>query len=301
MAFKDLFRSKPRYVTVDLSTKKKEIPEALWTKCPICGQMLYAKELANNLYICMKCSYHFRIDAKSRISQLVDEGTFIEFDAELQSKNPLNFKGYEEKLSKAQKVSGLKDAMISGEGMIYGRPAVIGVIDFNFMGGSMGSVVGEKVVRSIERSIEKELPLIIVSGGGGGARMQEGILSLMQMAKTSAAVARLSEARLLYISILTDPTMGGIFASFASLGDINIAEPGAVIGFAGPRVIEQTREKLPTGFQTAEFLLEHGMIDMVVHRKNLKKTLKKILEFHPKNHCVEDIDSHGLPSPNALK
>jgi acetyl-CoA carboxylase carboxyl transferase subunit beta len=280
VAFKDLFRTKPKYVTVDPATPRKEIPENLWLKCPVCSQILYTKEVVNNLKVCMKCGYHFRVGARERIAQLIDEGTFVEFAGDLRSKNPLNFRGYDEKLKRAQESTGLQDAIVVGEGDIFTCPVVIGVIDFNFMGGSMGSVVGEKVVRAAERSMERSIPLIIVSGGGGGARMQEGIISLMQMAKTSSALARHDDAGLLYISVLTDPTMGGIFASFASLGDVNIAEPGALIGFAGPRVIEQTKEKLPSEFQRAEFLLKHGMIDMVVNRKNLKKTLKRLVEFH---------------------
>jgi acetyl-CoA carboxylase carboxyl transferase subunit beta len=259
--------------------KKVKIPEGLWVKCDNCKEIIYRKEVEKNFKVCPKCDYHFRITASERLPYLVDENSFLEFEDGLSPKDALSFKDYKDKLKSSRKKTGLKDAVISGEAKIGGRPVQIVVMDFNFMGGSMGSVVGEKITRAVERAIEKKTPFIAVSASGG-ARMQEGILSLMQMAKTSAATARLADAGLPYISILTDPTFGGVTASFAMLGDIIIAEPKTLIGFAGPRVIEQTiKQQLPPGFQRAEFLLEHGMIDMIVSRKDLHGTLAKILEF----------------------
>ncbi len=284
---KDLFRGKKKYVTVksrqssDVAEKReKEIPDGLWTKCEDCRQMIYNKELAKNLHICTKCGYHFRVGARDRLNQIVDDESFSEYDSELQSVNPLSFTGYEEKIDKAQKKVNMNDAVITGDGIINGNKVVIALTDFSFMAGSMGSVVGEKVTRAAEQACEKKIPFVSISSGGGGARMYEGTISLMQMAKTSGAIARLNQAGILYISVLCDPTMGGIFASFASLGDVNIAEPGALIGFAGPRVVAQTKEKLPPEFQRAEFLLDHGMIDMIVHRKDLKNTLGLLLKMH---------------------
>jgi acetyl-CoA carboxylase carboxyl transferase subunit beta len=262
--------------------KRVKIPEGVWLKCENCKEIVYKKEVEKSLKVCPKCNYHFRISAEERISLLIDDGSFEEMDKDLYSKDPLNFKDlvrYKERLKEYEKKTGKKDAITTGIGSINGYPVVLAVLDFAFMGGSMGSVVGEKILRAIERAIEKGIPLIVISSSGG-ARMQEGILSLMQMAKTSAAIARLEEKRIPYISILTDPTFGGVTASFAMLGDIIIAEPRSLIGFAGPRVIEQTiKQSLPEGFQRAEFLLEHGMIDMIVERKNLKDTLAKILSF----------------------
>ncbi len=276
---KDLFR-KPKYVTVHADTVKKDIPEGLWQKCPTCNEILYSKELEKFLKTCSKCGYHFRMGAHERIKITVDEGSFAELDADLVSANPLGFADYPAKVAKTQEATQLKEAIVTGEATIEGKPAVIGVMDANFIMGSMGSVVGEKVARAVEKAVEKRLPLIIFSASGG-ARMQEGIISLMQMAKTCGVLAKLDEARLLYITVFTDPTTGGVTASFASMGDIILAEPGATIGFTGPRVIEQTiRQKLPEGFQTAEFLLDHGFIDMVVHRTQMRSTLSALLDLH---------------------
>lgn len=293
MQWKDLFKVKPKYVTVnpDVMKKqekkeiidKKDIAEGLWFKCEECGEIIYNRELERNLKVCLKCGYHFRLSALERLALLLDQESFMEYDADLQSVDPLGFedlKKYPHRLVQAQQSTGLLEAVVTGEGKIYGHDVVIGAMDFNFMAGSMGSVVGEKITRAIEQAIDKKMPVIICSCSGG-ARMQEGMLSLMQMAKTSAALGKLHQAGLLYISIMTDPTTGGVTASFASLGDIIIAESGALIGFTGRRVIEQTiKQKLPHDFQTAEFLLEHGMVDMVVERKDLKSTLGRILEFH---------------------
>ena len=273
--------NKPKYVTVmPRQAEKREIPEGLWIKCPDCSELLYNKELERNLHVCNKCGHHFRMGAMERLNMLTDPGSFKPYE-ELEAKDPLGFVSYKEKLLKSRAKSKLKDAIITGEATIEGYPAVIGVMDYNFMLGSMGSVVGEQVARAVEKAIEKRLPLVIVCASGGGARMQEGMLSLMQMAKTSAALARLDEAGLFYLSILTDATMAGVLASFASLGDIILAEPGAMIGFAGPRVIEQTiREKLPAGSHTAEFAFQHGLVDRIVQRKDLKATVGKLLAFH---------------------
>lgn len=281
---KDWF-GKSKYVTVKRNdSKKKEKREEkdnrLWTKCPECKEIIFNKKLVENLMVCPKCNYHLRLTARDRLHITIDEDSFNEFAVNIQTGDPLEFPGYEDKLKKAEVKTGLDEAVIVGEATIHGFPVVIGVMDFNFMGGSMGSVVGEKVTRTIERAIEVDKPLIIFSTAGG-ARMQEGMLSLMQMAKTSAAVAKLDKAGNLFISVLTDPTSGGVTASFASLGDIIIAETGALVAFAGPRVIKQTiNTKLPGGFQRAEFLLEHGMVDMVIDRKNLKERLTSILKIH---------------------
>lgn len=262
--------------------KKVKIPEGLWVKCENCKEIIYKKELENNLKVCPKCKYHFRISAKERIGLLIDPNTFNELDSELKSNDPLGFKDtipYKERLKENEKKSGLKEAAVYGDGKINGREVVLAVLDFAFMGGSMGTVVGEKVTRAAERAIEKGVPLIVVSSSGG-ARMQEGMLSLMQMAKTAQAIGRLKEAGLLYISVLADPTFGGVTASFAMLGDIIIAEPKSLIGFAGPRVIQETiKQQLPEGFQRAEFLLEHGMVDLVVERKELKNTIARLIEI----------------------
>ncbi|MBI5233886.1 MAG: acetyl-CoA carboxylase carboxyltransferase subunit beta [Deltaproteobacteria bacterium] len=257
-----------------------KMPQGLWVKCEHCGEIIYKKEVERNLDVCPKCNYHFRISAYSRINIILDEASFVEYDQHLESKDPLAFKDmkrYRDRLKDGQKTSLSKDAFVSGKGAIDNRVVMIGAFEFSFMAGSMGSVVGEKIARLFERAMETRAPAIIFSSSGG-ARMQEGIFSLMQMAKTSALAARLKEKGLPYISVLTDPTTGGVTASFAMLGDIIIAEPRALIGFAGPRVIEQTiRQKLPEGFQRAEYLLEHGMIDMIVERKMMKKTLSKLL------------------------
>ncbi|HEX9023645.1 MAG TPA: acetyl-CoA carboxylase, carboxyltransferase subunit beta [Geobacteraceae bacterium] len=262
--------------------KKVRVPEGLWTKCQECRETLYSKDLEKNLNVCPKCNCHFRIPAGKRIELLLDEGSFVEYDAELVSVDFLEFrdsKSYQERIDAALAKGGAKDAVICGAGKIEGRPVQLAVFVFSFMGGSMGSVVGEKITRAIERSIDQKMPLVIVSASGG-ARMQESILSLMQMAKTSAALAKLRELGLPFVSILTDPTTGGVTASFAMLGDINMAEPKALIGFAGPRVIEQTiRQKLPEGFQRAEYLLEHGMIDLIVERKEMRQKLAQMLRM----------------------
>lgn len=260
--------------------KRVKVPEGLWIKCQNCSATLFAKELEDNLNVCPHCSHHYRITARQRIDLILDEGSFVEHDADMISVDFLKFKdskSYQDRIDATIAKGGAKDAVICGEGAIDGIPVQLSVFDFSFMGGSMGSVVGEKITRSIELGIEKKTPVIVVSASGG-ARMQESILSLMQMAKTSAALARLKELGLPFISVLTDPTTGGVTASFAMLGDINIAEPKALIGFAGPRVIEQTiRQKLPEGFQRAEYLLEHGMVDLIVERKEMKQTLSRIL------------------------
>ncbi|MEE8450224.1 MAG: acetyl-CoA carboxylase, carboxyltransferase subunit beta [Thermodesulfobacteriota bacterium] len=262
--------------------KKLSMPEGLWIKCTSCGEILYRKEVARSLNVCPNCNYHFRISALERIGLLVDEGSFEELFSDVVSANPLKFrdeKDYDERLAEACRKSAMKEAVICGQAKITGQIIVLAVMDFAFMGGSMGSAVGEKVTRAIERAIEQRVGLIIISASGG-ARMQEGLFSLMQMAKTTAALARLSEAGLLYISILTDPTTGGVTASYAMLGDVILAEPKALVGFAGPRVIEQTiRQKLPEGFQRSEYLFKHGMVDMIVERKHLRDTLALLLQW----------------------
>ncbi len=251
-----------------------------WTKCPSCGALMYNKEVLASSYVCSKCSYHFRIGAENRLQLICDDGTFIEYDSELEPNDPLVFvdkKSYVKRVEEGFSKTHRKSAVIAGEALIYGREVQLALFDFAFMGGSLGSVEGEKIVRAINRAVVKKQALIIIATSGG-ARMQESTYSLMQMAKTSAALGKLAEAKLPYISVLTDPTFGGVSASFAFLGDIIIAEPGAMIGFAGARVIKQTiGADLPDGFQTAEFLLEHGLIDMIVSRKDLKKTLSDLI------------------------
>ena len=262
--------------------KRVKTPEGMWIKCGACLEIIYKPEVERNLNVCPKCNYHFRIPALERIRSVVDEGTFQEFGEDLESVDMLVFtdtKKYADRLKEAKKKTGRREAVITGTARINGIGFILGVLDFEFLGGSMGCVVGEKIAVAAEQALELRCPLIIFSASGG-ARMQEGTLSLMQMAKTSAALARLSEANLPFISVMTDPTTGGVAASFAMLGDIIISEPGALIGFAGPRVIEQTiKQKLPEGFQRAEFLLEHGMVDMIVERTKLKPTLTQILRF----------------------
>ncbi|MFD1179674.1 acetyl-CoA carboxylase, carboxyltransferase subunit beta [Paenibacillus puldeungensis] len=290
--FKDLFQKKRKYATIPSERRgsedgsptddrpKREIPEGLMNKCPHCGSIQYSKELEKNFKVCPSCGHHMRLNAMERIRYTLDEGSFKEYDADLISVDPLEFPGYASKLEQQTLKSGLREAVVTGEGTIGGFPAVVAVMSFDFFTGSMGSVVGEKITRAIEAAADKWLPMIIFSTSGG-ARMQESILSLMQMAKTSAALARLSEQGGLYLSVITDPTTGGVSASFAMLGDIIIAEPGAVFGFAGRIVIEQTiRQKLPDDFQTAEFNLQHGQLDLVVHRKEMKATLSKLLDLH---------------------
>ncbi len=264
------------------SGEKKIRTEGLWVKCENCRQIIWKKDLEENLNVCPKCGKHFRIDARTRLAQLFDNGEYETFSDNLASTDPLKFidlKPYSERLKRAQEETGLTDAVINARGRLNGREVIVSAMEYGFIGGSMGAVVGEVITRAIEESLEKQQPLIIISASGG-ARMMEGVLSLMQLAKISAALAKLDEARVPYISVLTDPTTGGVTASFAMLGDLNIAEPGALIGFAGPRVIEQTiRQKLPPGFQRSEFLLEHGMLDAVVHRKEMKAYIARALEF----------------------
>jgi acetyl-CoA carboxylase carboxyl transferase subunit beta len=266
----------------NISGEKRELPEGLWTKCENCGEIIHKSQLELNLWTCHKCNFHFRITSREYIDILIDRGTFKEMDKKMRSVDVLNFvdtKPYKDRLKEAMKNTGLNEAIVTGTGKMNGISVVIGVMDFRFIGGSMGSVVGEKVARAIEKSLKTKNPLIIVSASGG-ARMMESALSLMQMAKTSAMLTKLSEAGIPYISILTDPTTGGVTASYAMLGDINIAEPGALIGFAGPRVIKQaTGKDLPEGFQRSEFLLEHGFIDLIVHRKELKNRVVQILKL----------------------
>lgn len=266
-----------------VKVKKKDIPAGLWSKCPECEAPTYRKELLDSLNVCPKCEFHLSLVAQRRIDLFIDEGTFKERDVNLVSRDPLKFKGpktYKEKLQSDQKKTGLKDAVITGTGELNGKPIAIAVTDSRFIMGSMGSVVGEKITRAVEYATENKVPILIASGSGGGARMYEGVFSLMQMAKTCAALAKHGEARLLHISLLTNPTMAGIMASFAGIGDVIIAEPKALIGFTGPRVIEQTiRQKLPEGFQRSEFLLAHGLIDMIVPRGDLKKTIGQIIEY----------------------
>lgn len=260
-------------------TRKRDIPEGLWTKCPACESMIFDKELDANLKICPKCQYHFPIGSRERIHSLVETCTFEEMDAEMSSVDVLKFTGYKGKLERDRKATMLKDAVVTGVGKIGRYQVALGVMDFTFLGGSMGSVVGEKLTRLIERGTEGGWPVIIISTSGG-ARMQEGCLSLMQMAKTSAALAYHAQRRLPYISILTNNSYGGVMASYAALGDLILAEPAAMIGFAGPRVIKDTTHaELPPGFQTAEFLLEHGLIDAIVHRKEAKEQLIRLLDY----------------------
>ncbi|MCK5259571.1 MAG: acetyl-CoA carboxylase carboxyltransferase subunit beta [Candidatus Omnitrophica bacterium] len=272
---------KKKYTLVKV--KKKDIPAGLWSKCPECEAPTYKKELLNNFNVCPKCGFHLPLIAQRRIDLFIDKGTFKERDAGLISSDPLRFKGpktYREKLKNDQKKTGLKDAVVTGTGKLNDKPIVIVVTDSRFIMGSMGSVVGEKVTRAVEYATQNRLPIVIISGSGGGARMYEGVFSLMQMAKTCAALAKHNAAGLLHISVLTNPTMAGVMASFAGIGDVIIAEPKALIGFTGPRVIEQTiRQKLPEGFQKSEFLLAHGLIDMIVERKDLHGVVDQIISY----------------------
>ena len=265
------------------SVRKRGVPAGLWVKCPGCGSTIYRKEAERLQNVCPKCQYHFYVSAQQRIAQVLDEGTFEQWDEQLRSTDPLEFqdkKRYAERLIDEQKRTGLSDAALTGTGMIRARRVAIGVTDSAFIMGSMGSVVGERLVRLVERATAQELPLIIVSASGGGARMHEGILSLMQMAKVSAALAKYHARSGLYISVLTNPTMGGVAASFASLGDLVFAEPKALIGFAGPRTIKATiKIELPAGFQTSEFLLEHGYIDRIVERSRLKSEIARAIDY----------------------
>jgi acetyl-CoA carboxylase carboxyl transferase subunit beta len=267
---------------LDTSGAKTVRTEGLWVKCEECRQIIWKKDLEENSNVCPKCDKHFRIDARKRLALLLDDNEYETFDGNLASTDPLKFvdlKNYSSRLRQAQQDTGLKDAVINAQGKLLGRPVVASVMEYAFIGGSMGAVVGEMITRAAERALDSKMPLIIVSASGG-ARMMEGVVSLMQLAKISAALARLDKERVPYISVLTDPTTGGVTASFAMLGDLNIAEPGALIGFAGPRVIEQTiRQKLPRGFQRSEFLLEHGMLDAVVPRKEMKSYIARALDF----------------------
>jgi len=266
-----------------LGRKKKDLPGGLWTKCTDCGQMVFKKELEEKNLVCPSCSYHFTLSPEQRIAIMLDGDSFSRMWTELEPVDALRFEGatnYKQKLAAAQKETGQKDAVWAGTGRIEGRPLVFGLTDSRFMMGSMGSVVGETIARAFEYATERSLPVVFVSGSGGGARMYEGALSLMQMAKTSATISRFSEAGGLYISVLTNPTMAGVMASFAALGDVVVAEPRALIGFTGPRVIEQTiRQELPKGFQTSEFLLEHGFIDRIIERAKLRAEVARLIDY----------------------
>jgi len=285
--------AKDKYTSLQRpEVKKKEMPSGLWTKCPDCGQMIFVAELQRNLMICPKCSYYFTLTAQQRLDLIADEGTFEQRFTDIKSCNPLGFPQYDEKLKRSQKKTGLDEAVLVGTAKIEAISVALGVSDFSFLGGSMGSVVGERVTLLAELALDKRLPLVIISAGGGGARMHEGMLSLMQMAKTSAAVARLRDAGIPYISVLTHPTMGGVAASYASLGDVILAEPRALIGFAGPRVIEQTiHQRLPEGFQTSEFLLDHGMIDMIVERAEMKAKIAQVLRLLAPKATAQEADA----------
>ncbi len=267
---------------IQANEEKRVRTEGLWVKCEGCRQIIWKKELEDNLNVCTKCDYHFRIDSAQRLMLLLDEDSIETQDEDLESTDPLNFsdtRPYKARLEKSKASTGLKDAIINATGTMNGLPVIVSAMEYSFIGGSMGAVVGEAITRAVERACKERKPIIVVSASGG-ARMMEGVVSLMQMAKISAALARLDSARVPYISVLTDPTTGGVTASYAMLGDLNIAEPGALIGFAGPRVIEQTiRQKLPEGFQTSEFLLQHGMLDAVVHRKDMKSYITRALDF----------------------
>lgn len=293
--------SKPK---LSASTKKKKnIPEGLWTKCPVSDEIVFTKDLEANLMVVPKSGYHFPIGSRARIAGMIDEGSFEEFDAGVKSADPLKFvdsAAYTDRIKRYEKDSGLPEAVICGLAKINGIGVSLAVMDFRFCGGAMGAAVGEKITRAIERALKKKVPCIIVSASGG-ARMQEGIFSLMQMAKTSAALGRLAEARLPYISILTYPTTGGVTASFATLGDVILAEPGALIGFAGARVIkETTKQTLPAGFQTSEFLLKHGLIDQIVSRLEMKERLTSILQaLHTHKYATRKVAT-ASPFPSAV-
>ena len=274
--------------------KKSRMPEGLWSKCQGCAEILYKKEVVRNQNVCPKCNYHFGISAIERLTLLLDGGSYEEFDSRLRSTDPLGFKDtkrYRDRLQTSRQKTGLDDAIVTGRGTLSGVPVIVASMEYSFIGGSMGVVVGERITRAIERALEERTALIIISRSGG-ARMQEGVLSLMQMAKISAALARLDEAAVPYISILTDPTTGGVTASFAMLGDFNIAEPKALIGFAGPRVIEQTiREPMPPGSQRSEHLMKRGMLDMIIERKQMKEILGKVLHFFTETPPVDSARS----------
>lgn len=278
-AVSNIYRARPQEIE-RTGEEKPNVPQGIMTKCPQCGKVIYTKLLVKNYKKCDGCGYHFKVTAKERIAMILDEGEILEYDAQMETRDPLGFPGYADKLIKTQSQTGLLDGVVTGRGQIDGLTVMIAVMDAAFFLGSMGTTVGEKLTRLFERATMERLPVIVFTASGG-ARMQEGIFSLMQMAKVSAAVAKHSEAGLLYITVLTDPTTGGVTASFAMLGDILLAEPGALIGFAGPRVIEQTiGQKLPEGFQRAEFLLEHGFIDQIVPRDRMRQTLGTLLKLH---------------------
>ncbi len=281
MKLDGLIKKKTKYAVKQGSDKcKSSVPEGIYVKCPKCKDNVYRPELRSNLGVCPKCGYNYPLSARARLSLIVDKGTFEEFDVDMKDSNPLTFEGYTDKVNSYREKTGEIEAVVTGKAEIEGQKTIIAIMNSSFMMGSMGTVVGEKITRAIEYATSHSLPIIIFTASGG-ARMQEGIYSLMQMAKTSAALMKHDEKGLLYISILTDPTTGGVTASFATLGDIILAEPGALVGFAGPRVIEQTiKEKLPEGFQRSEFLLEHGQIDAIVERHKLKSELAKILKLH---------------------
>lgn len=291
--FNNIFK-KRKYITVtpniklseleqkinETAAEKPHIPDGMWVKCSACGKISYKKDVEEKLLICQHCGEHFTMSSRERIESIIDEGSFEEFDRDMRSANPIGFKGYEDKIRKLEEQTGNREAVITGRGKIDSQDTIIAVMDSRFIMGSMGSVVGEKITRAVEKATEQKLPLIIFTASGG-ARMQEGMFSLMQMAKVSAAIGRHNAAGLLYITVLTNPTTGGVTASFAMLGDIILAEPGAIVGFAGKRVIEQTiKQNLPDGFQTSEFLLEHGFIDKIVQRMQLRGTLSAILDLH---------------------
>lgn len=288
---KDFFAKKKKYASIPSEQAKQDVPEGLMKKCKNCHKIFYTKEMTKHLNVCPNCGYHHPLDAWSRIGSLFDPDTFEEMDANLTSANPLEFPDYEEKLEKDRQKTGLNDGVVTGKGDINGYRTAFAVMDSRFRMGSMGSVVGEKITRAIEAARKEKIPFIIFTASGG-ARMQEGVLSLMQMSKTSVALERLSRSGGLMVSVMTHPTTGGVSASFASLGDYNFAEPGALIGFAGRRIIEQTtREKLPDDFQTAEFLLKHGQLDKVVHRHEMKEFLTTILGIHSKGGTSHATDS----------
>ena len=288
MSIRDIFRKnqKRKYATIPSEKAKNDVPEGIMVKCPECRKNVFTKDLMKNLKVCPSCDHHMKMTAQERIEIFLDEDTFVSIDDHLETVNPLNFPGYTEKVKSDSNKTGLNEAVLTGVGKLQGQTIVVAVMDSHFRMGSMGSVVGEKITRAVEKATELKVPFIIYTASGG-ARMQEGVLSLMQMAKTSVALRRHSDHGLLYISILTHPTTGGVSASFASVGDINLAEPKALIGFAGRRVIEQTvREKLPEDFQTAEFLMDHGQLDAVVHRKQMRDTVANLVNLHVQKEVI---------------
>lgn len=293
-----VYRAKPQDIDRP-EEEKPNVPQGIMTKCPRCGKIIYTKLLIKNHKTCNECGYYFKVSANERLAMILDEDEFLEYDKQMTTRDPLGFPGYADKLVKTQTQTGLVDGLVTGKGRIEGVPVCLGIMDASFFMGSMGTAIGEKLARIFERATDERLPVIVFTASGG-ARMQEGIFSLMQMAKVSAAVAKHSEAGLLYITVLTDPTTGGVTASFAMLGDIILAEPGALIGFAGPRVIEQTiGQKLPEGFQRAEFLLEHGFVDRIVPREQQKATLGTLLKLHQREDS--GITGQEVLSDNGLR